>query len=499
MKGFSFKGLVDLAQEAWNLATASVKKAGDTMTGELVLNVPSSANPLRVQSDSHVYISGHVADGSRCWYMGKGSSESDEVTLKNDLTGTSVTLRTSDILFNKSPRATAAQGGDADSLTRKDYVDSALAGKSPVGHVHTADELGIDDLLHTVLERPAGAVAGTWYPVLCLPQPKLGAEISISSRGSGGADPMNNSSFRGIIRGGGWTDMHDSVSGHFSQYGTNERSISLVVAGAEDSMSIAFYVHEAAFPVEIRHRREEMAAPTTGTTLYHGLSVFTGTTDPNSVPGNTKTRIAINFNSGDGIYDNAAGKVYGTIQNPPASSIVGLYDAIYPIGSCIIRIDNTTPNQLGFPGSWGKFSADYSIHTAAADGSNVGQGVGTHFPGVPVTQHNHSFTTNPAGNHTHTADDNQAGEHSHTVNTRTRSDYNTGHVQGARGGGSSEHHTDTDWYPTTSASGGHNHNITVQAVGDHQHIGATDAAGTAGATIDVRGARILVNIWVRQG
>lgn len=55
MKGFSFKGLVDLAQEAWNLATASVKKSGDTMTGDLILK-PGTATPLTLGRGSQVSL-----------------------------------------------------------------------------------------------------------------------------------------------------------------------------------------------------------------------------------------------------------------------------------------------------------------------------------------------------------------------------------------------------------------------------------------------------------
>lgn len=124
MKGFSFKGLVDLAQEAWNLATASVKKAGDTMTGNLTIKPPSGGGLILNADDPTVscFVRGQV-DETNNWYVGRGNANSNDCALYSYAYGTGVFLHADYIGFDKDPRTSAAQGAAAGSLTRKDYVD----------------------------------------------------------------------------------------------------------------------------------------------------------------------------------------------------------------------------------------------------------------------------------------------------------------------------------------------------------------------------------------
>lgn len=202
---------------------------------------------------------------------------------------------------------------------------------------------------------------------------------------------------------------------------------------------------------------------------------------------------------------------------------------LYPVGSTMIRMDNKTPSECGFPGTWGKMQADRALHTADADGSNVNTVVGNSFPTVPVPEHTHSAAqeshTHAATQvaHTHTAD--QAA-HTHTVTINSAGDHQ--HVQaenyqrGYKFGLSGEDLATNEVYdngkggdaslPYTKSAGAHTHTTSVTSTDSAITVGnATPAitvpsaapvitvekTGTALVTMDTRGARILVNIWHR--
>lgn len=241
----------------------------------------------------------------------------------------------------------------------------------------------------------------------------------------------------------------------------------------------------------------------------------------------------------------------------------------------MFRLDNRTPNDCGFPGTWSKIAADLSLHTAAADGSNVGVVDGVNAPLVPVPEHNHGASSDTQGDHTHAATSGDAGEHTptgaiwvdavgdhehgaggsqdahdhalniysggshtHNVSAKIKQDFLWGGVgydagQGYQGG-AAEHHQDTNMGPIAYAAGDHTHGgvadvrqpvvyvdvhpagthahtggVTINPVGPHAHAitvpnagahahGVTvDLAGTPGAVLDVRGARVLGNLWQR--
>ncbi|MFM5230930.1 hypothetical protein ACET9H_16955 [Aeromonas media] len=205
-------------------------------------------------------------------------------------------------------------------------------------------------------------------------------------------------------------------------------------------------------------------------------------------------------------------KQYNTLNKPTAADvgaaatshthsnvadIAGILNLLFPVGSTIYRVDTKTPTSLGYPGTWTKVAASVTLATGATDGSDVGTTSGTNAPAVPVPSHAHTGTAASGGDHTHPADDSQAGDHYHIVNARLRGDFLTGSSAGAQGAGASEHHTDTNLYPTTSISGGHNHNITVSNAGAHTHTITVDSAGVSSPTIDVQGLHLNGTLWIR--
>lgn len=188
---------------------------------------------------------------------------------------------------------------------------------------------------------------------------------------------------------------------------------------------------------------------------------------------------------------------------------------LYPVGSTMFRLDNRTPNDCGFPGTWSKIAADLSLHTAAADGSNVNTSTGSNSPTVPVPQHTHT-ATQPAHTHAatqaaHTHAATQAA-HGHTASQTAHT-----HTVSTASGSTREHCSDgcqegslvnmttgtTSSVAPAISIGTIAPAITVPSVTpvitvpNAQPAITVDNAGTAGATLDVRGARILGHLWHR--
>lgn len=193
-------------------------------------------------------------------------------------------------------------------------------------------------------------------------------------------------------------------------------------------------------------------------------------------------------------------KQYNTLNKPnaadvgaaPAShthsnvaDIAGILNLLFPVGSTIYRVDTKTPTSLGYPGTWTKVAASVTLATGAADGSDVGTTSGTNAPAVPVPSHTHTATQ---AAHGHTA---TQPAHSHTVNARIRGDFLTGSAAGTQGAGASEHHTDTNLYPTTSAV------APAITVGSATPAITVAAAGVASPTIDVQGLHLNGTLWIR--
>ncbi|MNR11133.1 hypothetical protein D3C85_1274210 [compost metagenome] len=131
----------------------------------------------------------------------------------------------------------------------------------------------------------------------------------------------------------------------------------------------------------------------------------------------------------------------------------------FPVGSTLYRVDNRTPMELGFPGTWTRYAEGLSLATGRADGADTGTTAGSNSVAVPLLQHNHSVSEQTTGLHNHQSEFAAGGEHAHDVDLRIRLDFAPG----------TEHHVDSTYGARTNYGGAHSHNITVGVAGDHTH------------------------------
>lgn len=156
-----------------------------------------------------------------------------------------------------------------------------------------------------------------------------------------------------------------------------------------------------------------------------------------------------------------------------------ILNTVFNVGSTLYRVDNRTPNEAGFPGVWAKASADTTLATGKADGTDTGSYTGSNTPAVPLLAHTH---TADQASHTHSA---SQAAHTHTVSGAS--------------GSTREHCSD-------GCSEGSLVNMatkTTSSVAPAITIGSADPAitigstGTASPTIDVRGAHLNGQLWIR--
>lgn len=151
------------------------------------------------------------------------------------------------------------------------------------------------------------------------------------------------------------------------------------------------------------------------------------------------------------------------------------------VGSIVLRIDNTNPADI-YGGTWSLITGDASL--GFGNGGNLtgsSDGV-SNDPIVPLPYHSHSI------NHDHPATTtNTTGAHNH--------DYYRSNFANTNNGRASLSNDGPDTKYQTSSSGNHNHTVDLP-----NFVGTSGGQGTttdANPTLNVRGARILVNVWKR--
>lgn len=141
-------------------------------------------------------------------------------------------------------------------------------------------------------------------------------------------------------------------------------------------------------------------------------------------------------------------------------------DKRWPVGCLLLLVVSTDPNG-DYPGTWERIKVDASLHINPTDAA-PGPLTGSNTPTVPVPKHSHvaKFTGQ------------QMEPHSHPL---------TAFRQGG------------DWHvgqgPNTIYSS--QFNTSSVTAGTPKGAVTVDDSGTQGATIDVRGQRLLVNVWKR--
>lgn len=156
--------------------------------------------------------------------------------------------------------------------------------------------------------------------------------------------------------------------------------------------------------------------------------------------------------------------------NALPKKVSDLGKTLFPVGSVVMRMDNVNPATL-YGGTWVLMTGDATV-TFGNGSAQTGNPSGNNTPGVPLPQHSHqaqhSLTARAVPDHSH------AGV---PLRKRVEVGGNTGTLYSVYEDG------------TTSPAGGHGHPIDGTV--------AITTVGTANPTIDVRGARIAINIWRR--
>lgn len=182
---------------------------------------------------------------------------------------------------------------------------------------------------------PAGATAGLYYAVSISGDIDTW-DVKVETRSSSASDPMNNCSFVGQVRDGGWSDRGSYAIGAFRIYSTGERAIHSIWATAQNGGNIVFYVEARAFPitVEVPHG---CAVVANAGNFSVGASTFNGATATPNGTNVTKLLEPTDSNFYVGFPTNLASSLYvaggTTLANMSATRIAwgtSYLDAVGP-------------------------------------------------------------------------------------------------------------------------------------------------------------------------
>ena len=156
--------------------------------------------------------------------------------------------------------------------------------------------------------------------------------------------------------------------------------------------------------------------------------------------------------------------------NTLPQKVADLGNTLFPVGSVVMRMDAVNPATL-YGGTWQLITGDATI-TFGNGSAQSGNAIGNNNPSVPLPQHDHKAGHNLSAR---VVDDHVHGG----VPARIRVEVggSTGTLYSVYNDGS------------TSPAGRHGHIIDGS-------VGISNK-GTPNPTIDVRGARIAINIWRR--
>ncbi|CAH6970682.1 hypothetical protein VCHA30O60_50154 [Vibrio chagasii] len=191
-----------------------------------------------------------------------------------------------------------------------------------------------------------------------------------------------------------------------------------------------------------------------------------------------------------------------------ASQITGFEEAVnqillarHPIGTVLLRMDDVNPATV-LGGTWDLITGDASL--SLGDGTpQSGTPQGSNEQDVPLLEHSHEAGSLESQDHDHSIghslSTSETGNHSHGLPT-----------YGFQDGGitlpeslfvSTSYDSDEPRDRFTASSGAHSHSvsgtITASQGGGEAITGSTGSSGDANPSMDVRGARVGVNVWQR--
>lgn len=365
--------------------------------------------------------------------------------------------------------------------------------KPTAGDLNAYTKQEVDEKLRktVTVNAPAGVVAGKYYPILITG--KTSSQLYVNTRSSGGADPINNCSFYGAVRTGGWSDQNTFVDGVFTIYQSNERAIAGIATPTQSGDGYAVYVEARAFPVIVTVDAGTTVS-TSANNMTYGSSVFNAGIGLSDALG-TNVQWTASFTSGSGRYYNShliasatgssggGGATFGqvnlflTVPDEPWIPLDGrAFDTakyprlaqLYPNGH-VPNVTNRYPKfwsgSEGAGNAYGGAMPAHS-HTFSANTSTFDYG----------TKYTSTFDYGSKG-----ANTNNAGGHTHSYNTYGgayaggegfRADASNGKYLQTGAAGDHAH-----W--VAIAIGAHNHSV---GIGAHSHSvsGTTSTAGSGG-------------------
>lgn len=153
------------------------------------------------------------------------------------------------------------------------------------------------------------------------------------------------------------------------------------------------------------------------------------------------------------------------------------------VGSVVLRMDDTNPADI-YGGTWELITGDASL--TFGNGSNqAGIISGDNDPTVPLIEHSHTM------NHDHPSVNTNTDTHSHTLTLKGRAGSQWTVNRGANWGMDD---ASPGSATATTAGDSHYHSVNLP-----NYTGNTGNAGQSNAKLDVRGARIAINVWKRVG
>lgn len=157
--------------------------------------------------------------------------------------------------------------------------------------------------------------------------------------------------------------------------------------------------------------------------------------------------------------------------NALPQKVADLGKTLFPVGSVVMRMDAVNPATL-YGGTWQLITGDATI-TFGNGAAQTGGATGSNDVAVPLPAHTHGAT--------HNLGTTNNGNHNHAIRTGSQ----RMSIDDVRG----NWFRDTNMLNYTEYAGDHNHGITGNV--------SIQSAGTANATVNVRGARIAINVWQR--
>lgn len=141
-------------------------------------------------------------------------------------------------------------------------------------------------------------------------------------------------------------------------------------------------------------------------------------------------------------------------------------DRMFPVGHYLFTRNPANPSTYGYPGTWVMEEDDASVHTTTNSGL-VGKITGSNTPVVPLPRHGHEAVVAPDGKHKH-----DLKYESSKFVERQGPNFSATRPWGTPEG-------------ETEEAGQHIHAVTIRE------------NGTANATLDVRGRRLMLYVWER--